>query len=364
MYAYTIEGVVTNGEGLTLALYTSDQGIDERITTKIEKGKFVFKGTTAYIKAAKIRFENTINKETRFMALPVYTEPGTTTLKFEVAGEPSLYHFIEFEVIHGPENKFMRSFFSDYKKAIGDKPVWVSRDPDQAKDLQRNVYPAVRSRILKVYDQYFEKDISEIHLYLLKHLTGQIRGPGMFEKNQLSKEEIDKVKAYFQKLDPALSKNIDYQIVKATIDRIHIDRPEKDFADYELESINGEKKHLSEWVKKNRFTILCFWHAGCARCRVFHKEINTEYESLKEHGIELISINVDESQVLWRKASTEDQIPWPNLYAGRASTILARYHVRGFPAKIVYDRNRKLIDINFKNKHELWDWVKNGMAHK
>ncbi len=21
----------------------------------------------------------------------------------------------------------------------------------------------------------------------------------------------------------------------------------------------------------------------------------------------------------------------------------------------------KLIDINFKNKHELWDWVKNGM---
>lgn len=68
---------------------------------------------------------------------------------------------------------------------------------------------------------------------------------------------------------------------------------------------------------------------------------------------------MDESQALWRKASTEDQIPWPDLYAGRASTILARYHVRGFPAKIVYDRNLKFIDISFKNKHELWDWVKN-----
>lgn len=358
MYEYTIEGVVTNGEGLRLAIYTSDQGIDERITTKIEKGKFTFKGTTAYIKAAKIRFENTINKQTGFMTLPVYTEAGTTTLKFEVAGEPSLYHFTKFEVIKGPENRFVRSFIRDYKKAIGDKPVWVTRDPDQAKDLQSNVYPAIRSRILKVYDQYFEKDISEIHLYLLKHLTSQFRTAGFFEKNLLSKEEMDKVKTYFQKLDPALSKNIDYRIVKTTIDRIHIHRPEKDFADYELESIKGEKKHLSEWIKNNRFTILSFWNAGCARCRVFHKEMNTEYEALKENGIELICINVDESQVLWRKASTEDQIPWPDLYAGRASTILARYHVRGFPAKLVYDQNMKFIDISFKNKHELWDWVK------
>lgn len=197
-------------------------------------------------------------------------------------------------------------------------------------------------------------------LYLLKKLTDQFRGLGIFEKSQLSKEEMDKIRSYFQKIDPSSSKNIDYRIVKTTIDQLHIHRPEKDFADYELASIQGEKKYLSEWVKRNRFTILSFWHAGCARCRVFHKEMNTEYEALKEHGIEIISINMDESQVLWRKASTEDQIPWPDLYAGRASTILARYHVKGFPAKIVYNQNMEFVDVNFNDKHELWDWVKKG----
>lgn len=357
MIEYTIKGIVANGDGLALAFYTSDQGLDERSTTKIENGKFIFKGTSEYIKQVNIRFEDSIGSNIGYMRLPIYIEPGDITIKFDVSKESNDYRFSNFEVIEGPENKFVRSFFADYKKAIGDKPIWITSDPDEVRDLQMNVYPGVRSRILEVYDSYFKKDVSAIHLYILKWLTDQFRAPGAFEKNQLSREEIDQIMSFFQKLDTDLAKNGDYRRMKATLDRIAKPGLEKDFVDYELETIGGEKEYLSKLIKRNDFTILSFWSSSCTRCRAFHKKIKHSHEKLEQNRTGVISINVDDSKGLWQRSSLEDEITWPNLYAGQLSTILAVYQIRSFPAKIVYDKDLKFIDLETGNQDKLWRWM-------
>lgn len=365
MFKYSIEGLVTNGEGLVLAIYDSDQGLDGRTTTKIQNGKFLFQGTAEFIKEAYLRFEDTVGAIQGYSKLSIYIEPGSIALKFDVIRrQPDYYGFSNFKVIEGRENSFVRSFFKDCKQAFGDQPIIITSDPVQAEELQRNLYPKVRSRVLDVFDQYFEKDVSDIHLYLLKWMVDQLRIPGIFGRDQLNREEVKKIKGYFHQLDTSLEKNRDYRRVKAKVDQIDNFSSTKEFVDYELEDIDGTVQSLSQLVTKKQFTILNFWSSGCAPCRVFHKEISAEYEELKQNGVEFISINVDDSKISWKKSSTEDGILWPNLYAGQTTTILDTYRIRGFPAKIVYDQNMKFIDIRFRNKKELWDWVNTEVNRK
>lgn len=188
--------------------------------------------------------------------------------------------------------------------------------------------------------------------------------PWVFQRDLLSDKEIETINLLFSKIDLSLSKNVDYQILKASIEQLGKSGSEIDFVDYELELISGGKKQLSALIRRNKFTIIDFWHTNCGRCRVFNKTMHAEYKKLKQRGIEIIGINVDNSRSNWRNSTTEDEILWPNLYAGRTSDILARYRVQSFPAHLVFDAKLNFMDMNIRNKSELWKWIMDEIDEK
>lgn len=363
-FEYTIEGIVKDGEGIKLAFYTSDENLDERRTTIIEDGKFSFKGKAAFVQQAFIRFEEDIvENKPAYRSIPIFLEPGTTTIQFNYIIEHGLNSFSDFKILKGQNNLIATEFYEEYGKAMGGG-AWIFGDSVRMDSMRLNVYPAARTRVLKVYDQFFEKGNSGLHLSFLKAITDHFESRGMFEKNQLSSKEINKIKALFAKIDNSLSTSSDYQIVQASIEQIENLESAVKFVDYELESLQGQKERLSSLLKKNKFTILDFWWTGCRPCRKFNKEMYAEYKELKSLGIEIIGLNVDDSRELWERSSLEDEIQWPNLYAGKTSDIQIRYRIRFFPTKIVYDSEGNYIDLQFKNKDELWDWVRHGMNKK
>lgn len=355
MFDYTLEGIVGNGNGLALALYYSDINLDDRYIVKIQNGKFTFHGTCNHMQKLKIRFEDNIEQLSGFHQTAILTEPGIITIKFNVTCDSSHYRFSNYEVSTGPNNLFYRRFFKEYKKALGNRLMWVGPESSQMDYMRKYVYPNGRYRILKHYEQYFEEDISAIHLFLLKSITDQTQGPGIFKRDLLNKREISTIKRFFSKIDPALCPGIDYDIVKATVEQLDHTGPIIDFVDFQLDSIDGGKKQLSNIVKSNNYTLLSFWHTACAPCRVFHAQINEIYPDLQDAGIEVVCINVDDSKKLWKKSSKQDKVSWPNLYVGRASEILARYRVKCFPVKRVYNRKLDFIHIDFRD-HAGW-WV-------
>ncbi|PHN06093.1 TlpA disulfide reductase family protein [Flavilitoribacter nigricans] len=356
MYEYQLTGYVKNGDGLQLALYTSDEGVDGRTVVEIRDGKFSYRGTAGFIQKLFIRFEKGIESMSGYVFMAVYTEPGTITIGFEVVREDAGYRVRNYELIQGPVNKQAQSFFNEYRETVG--PAAIVRPYSPETDaLRSNVYPQARSKVLQLYERHFAEDTSGLHLYFLKLLTDQMKLPGFFESDQLSAEEKDQVRTLFSKIDPILAQTVDYRAVRATIRRMDRSGTEVDFTDYELESIDGHSKKLSALCSAQPYTVLNFWHSGCIRCRNFNRSLIPEYEHLKQAGMEMVSINVDDSRVKWKNATAEDGIPWPNLYAGRLTDILAQYRVRSFPTKIAYDRQLNFSGRDFKDKSELWRWI-------
>lgn len=358
MFKYTLEGIVANGDGLSLALYYSDQNLDDRITVKIQNGGFTFQGSCDYMKELNIRFEKNIDKLSGYHRTLVHTEPGVITIRFDVTGDPSYYRFSNFEILTGPDNIFRRQFFTEYEKALGDRPLWIVSEPSQMEYMRKYVYPGPRSRVLKLYEQYFAEDISAVHLYLLKSITDQTQGPGYFKGEHLPVKEIEVIRNLFSKLDPNLAPGRDYERVKTAVEQLGHASPEINFVDATLLSINEAEIQISKLVQENKLTVLVFWHTGCGPCRAFHKEISKQYLELKEAGIEFISLNVDDSKTLWKKSSEEDAITWPNLYIGWASELLARYRINRFPSKRVYDKNLAFVSMDVQSKIIWWTTLK------
>ena len=114
MFEYTLKGIVSNGDGLSLALYYSDQNLDDRTTVKIQNGEFTFHGSCDYMKELYIRFEKNIDNPSGYHRTLVHTEPGVITIRFDVTSDPSYYRFSNFEVLTGPDNIFRRQFFTEY----------------------------------------------------------------------------------------------------------------------------------------------------------------------------------------------------------------------------------------------------------
>lgn len=358
MFEYTLKGIVRNGDGLSLALYYSDLNLDDRSIVVIQNGGFTFEGSCQCMRTLNIRFEENIDKRSGYHWTNIQTEPGVITIKFDVTGDPSSYRFSNYEVLAGPNNIFRRQFFTEYKKVLGDRPMWVGPESSQMDYMRKYVYPGGRSRVLKHYEQYFEKDISAIHLFLLKSITDRTQGPGMFKRDLLDKQEIDTIKRLFSKIDRAVCPGIDYDVVKATVEQLDHTGPIIDFVDFQLDSIDGSKKQLSDIVKSNNYTLLTFWHTACAPCRTFHNQINEIYSDLQDAGIEIVSINVDDSKKLWIESSKRDKISWPNLYVGRASEMLARYQVKCFPIRRAYDENLEYVAADFQNNAKWWTTLK------
>ena len=128
------------------------------------------------------------------------------------------------------------------------------------------------------------------------------------------------------------------------------------FKDYNLLSADNLEMKLSSIGESNNYTVLYFWWSGCAPCRKFNRTVKPKlYKELNSKGIELVSISVDESTEKWRKASERDRISWINLYAGPVTGIRQDYGVRGYPTKVIVNKNLKFVDFEFSTLAELME---------
>src|SRR5690606_34946917 len=130
------------------------------------------------------------------------------------------------------------------------------------------------------------------------------------------------------------------------------------FKDFTLIDIDGNEITLSKVIPNNKFTVIDFWWSGCIPCRKFNKETKPYYNQLKEKGIEIIAINVDRQNADWKNSSLKDQIEWINLYAGPDSKIIPDYQITYYPTKIIFDKDKNIIDFDFYTAEELLRMVK------
>lgn len=104
---------------------------------------------------------------------------------------------------------------------------------------------------------------------------------------------------------------------------------------------------------KGKVVLLDFWGSWCYPCRMSHPHLREVYARYKDAGFEILGVSNERGdpsgwRERWTKAMDADQMTWLNVLNTAASTdkaqgVLDAYDVKAFPAKILIDREGKIV---------------------
>ena len=348
---FVILGTAKKGDGKKLGLYIPSLGMDNRLTTEIVDGKFQFKGTLPNTERAEIAFDNELeNPDGMYSMYDIFITNDTLHIDVIVDEKFDNLYFSESTFEDNGVNTYYQKNQNKFWDIFGGIMI-RAKDSILMDSLRNNVFPNVRKKLITLNQNTFsEKQNQIIGLYNLKNMFGNRY---IFDFNEMTIREKKSITDYFNSFDESIKNSPDYIVVNSIVSRMNEQNFGDKFMDFALPNNKKSKIQLSEVISANEYTVLDFWWSGCAPCRKFNQESKEHYKKLRENGIEIVSINVDDGISRWQKASQKDSIEWINLYAGANSKIQYDYNVASFPTTFIFDKNQKLVDFDFKNATEL-----------
>lgn len=117
------------------------------------------------------------------------------------------------------------------------------------------------------------------------------------------------------------------------------------YTDIELNDPQGKPTKLSNFVSKNKVTMIDFWASWCGPCRQEMPNVIKAYNEYKDKGFAVVGVSLDNNKEAWKDAIQKLGIPWPQMsdLKGWQSAGAALYNVRSIPATVLIDQNGKII---------------------
>lgn len=95
---------------------------------------------------------------------------------------------------------------------------------------------------------------------------------------------------------------------------------------------------------KGKYVLIDFWASWCGPCRKAIPEIKELYSKYKESGLEVLSVSVDTDNTAWRKAMSEENMPWPQVLSPDKNKTMESFMIIGIPTLYLVDREGKIVE--------------------
>jgi thiol-disulfide isomerase/thioredoxin len=95
---------------------------------------------------------------------------------------------------------------------------------------------------------------------------------------------------------------------------------------------------------KGKYVLIDFWASWCGPCRKAIPEIKELYSKYKGSGLEVLSVSVDTDNAAWRKAMSEENMPWPQVLSPDKNKTMATFMIIGIPTLYLIDREGKIVE--------------------
>lgn len=127
---------------------------------------------------------------------------------------------------------------------------------------------------------------------------------------------------------------------KDEIQKVELGKTAPDFA---LVDMNGEKHKLSDY--KGQGVFLNFWATWCKPCEREMPYINNQYEKYKEQGVQVLAIDVGESDIVVKDYAEKYNLNFPILN-DKDSQVMTAYGIDPLPITFLIDKDGKVVKIH------------------
>ena len=104
--------------------------------------------------------------------------------------------------------------------------------------------------------------------------------------------------------------------------------------DFALKSVAGDNLRLSEY--RGEIVLLNFWSTRCGRCRDQLSELDTLYAEHREHGFQLLSVNIDKDQDSVHEAVENLRLQFP-VMLDQQKSVSRLYDFGSMPFTVLID---------------------------
>ncbi|WP_442594633.1 thiol-disulfide oxidoreductase ResA [Neobacillus sp. D3-1R] len=113
--------------------------------------------------------------------------------------------------------------------------------------------------------------------------------------------------------------------------------------DFMLVDMDGQKHKLSDY--KGQGVFLNFWGTWCKPCEKEMPYIDNQYSHFKDKGVQVLAVNVGESDLAVTKFAERHQLDFPILI-DKDSQVQTAYGVNPLPVTFLIDPTGKVIKIH------------------
>lgn len=128
-------------------------------------------------------------------------------------------------------------------------------------------------------------------------------------------------------------------------------KPGKPAPDFKLKNLKGEEMTLASF--KGKYALLDFWGTWCGWCIKGMPDMKKYYAKYSKK-MEIVGICCGDTEEKWRKGVKEHELPWTNLYNGKADDITVNYAVSGYPTKVLIDPQGNIVEVFVGESEDLY----------
>ena len=321
-------------DGETIYLEKLEKGLSRIDSTVVENGQFAFS-----IPATKEFMESTILVSHRRSlregaSTRVIIEPDAT-LKATLA-----YDYKKCRVYGSPLN-YINNVYSDKIIEYSERIKQLQETSDDSKEKEQQVED-IYNEMVKYQQEFAYQNLDNIlGAYLVSSYSM------VFDKDFTAKclaELPEKWNNYegIIKLREALA--VEAKTAEG-----------QPITDFTMPDPKGKDVSLSQFIKKNKLTLVDFWASWCGPCRKAIPGVKALYEKYRKQGFGVVGVSFDSKKEAWVKAIKDLDLPWPQMSDLKGWDCLASdlYNIKAIPFTLLVTKDGTIVARNIDGEELL-----------